>query len=65
MGKLFSHCQQPVDLSTLTEKINVKAEKFVAENAASGKPFFLYLPFHQTHHPQFAGMSARKYFSVL
>ena len=48
---------QPVDLATLTEKVNAKAARFIAESAASGKPFFMYLPFHQTHHPQFAGQS--------
>ena len=44
-----------MDLSTLSEKINARAEEFVAESAAAARPFFLYLPFHQTHHPQFAG----------
>ena len=49
---------QPVDLATLTEKVNAKAERFIAGSVSSGKPFFMYLPFHQTHHPQFAGQSA-------
>nr|XP_006822165.1 PREDICTED: arylsulfatase A-like [Saccoglossus kowalevskii] len=50
--------QQPVDLTTLTEVYSTEAKNFISGNAKSGTPFFLYLPFQHTHHPQFAG----KYF---
>ena len=51
--------EQPVDLATLTEKFVSKAETFIADSAQAGKPFFLYLPFPQPHHPQFAGATYR------
>jgi arylsulfatase A len=47
--------EQPVDLATLTEKYTAEATRFIKTSAEEDKPFFLYLAFHQTHHPQFAG----------
>ena len=47
--------EQPTDLTKLTEKYTQAALKFVKNSVRKQqKPFFLYLAYHQTHHPQFA-----------
>ena len=57
--------EQPTDLTRLTEKYTHAAIKVIEKaatkknvekdnNINSNKPFFLYLAYHQTHHPQFA-----------
>lgn len=46
--------QQPVDLTTLTERYVNQALTFINNATAHNTSFFLYLPFHQVHHPQFA-----------
>lgn len=56
--------EQPVDLLSLTSRLVQAAVTFITDSATSGKPFFLYFPFHHIHHPQFAsekfaGKSAR------
>ncbi len=44
--------EQPTDLPALTDKYTQAAMRFV--KASNGRPFFLYLAYHQTHHPQFS-----------
>ena len=46
--------EQPTDLTQLTTKYTENAKKFIVKNAKRQKPFFLYLAYHQTHHPQFS-----------
>ena len=47
--------EQPTDLTKLTEKYTQAALKFVKNSVRKQKkPFFLYMAYHQTHHPQFA-----------
>ena len=47
--------EQPTDLPHLTEKYTQAALKFVTSSVEKHKkPFFLYMAYHQTHHPQFA-----------
>ena len=55
-SKKFVHIlQQPTNLPMLTDLYNKKAIEFMQTNAHLNKPFFLYMAYHQTHHPQFAG----------
>ncbi|XP_077990529.1 arylsulfatase A-like [Glandiceps talaboti] len=51
--------EQPVDLTTLTERYSNEARDFISKNAQAGKPFFLYYPLQHTHHPQFASKAFR------
>lgn len=46
--------EQPADLTTLTERYVNRALSFIDNAVVHKTPFFLYLPFHQVHHPQFA-----------
>lgn len=46
--------EQPTNLLTLTEKYTQKARKFIQESNHDQQPFFLYMAYHQTHHPQFS-----------
>ncbi|KAG0719532.1 Arylsulfatase A [Chionoecetes opilio] len=46
--------EQPVDLFTLTSRLVKTAVTFIADAAASRKPFFLYFPFLHVHDPQFS-----------
>ena len=46
--------EQPTDLTQLTTKYTENAKKFILKNTKRQKPFFLYLAYHQTHHPQFS-----------
>ena len=54
--------QQPTYLPNLTDIYTKKAIEIMATNIALDKPFFLYLAYHQTHHPQFAGKNVNKGF---
>ena len=51
----FHILQQPTNLPTLTELYTEKAIEFMKTSSNTDKPFFLYIAYHQTHHPQFAG----------
>lgn len=51
--------EQPADFTTLTDKYTRRAIDFLTRSAGGGDPFFLYLPYHHTHHPQFAGRAFR------
>ena len=46
--------EQPTDFTLLTEKYNNEALQFMQNSVQDSKPFFLYMGYHQTHHPQFA-----------
>ncbi len=46
--------EQPVDLTTLTSKFSMAASTFISKSVQDKSPFFLYMAYHQTHHPQFA-----------
>ena len=55
-SKKFVHIlQQPTNLPRLTDLYTKKAVEFMKTNERLNKPFFLYMAYHQTHHPQFAG----------
>ena len=52
---LFKIVQQPADLPNLTNVYTEKAIEYMEQSVNQNKPFFLYMAYHQTHHPQFAG----------
>ena len=52
---LFNILQQPADLPNLTNMYTDKAIEYMERSVNENKPFFLYMAYHQTHHPQFAG----------
>ena len=48
--------EQPTDFTLLTNKYTRAAVEFIQGSVHKhNKPFFLYMAYHQTHHPQFAG----------
>ena len=47
--------EQPADFLTLTEKYVLTAQTFIQTESLAKRPFFLYMAFQHTHHPQFAG----------
>ena len=49
--------EQPTNLVTLTNRYTDKAIEFIRDSIHYEKPFFLYLAYHHTHFPQFAGLS--------
>lgn len=51
--------EQPTSLPDLTRKYTNKAIQQIKQFSKSGDPFFMYLAYHETHHPQFAGMSIK------
>ncbi|XP_070577437.1 arylsulfatase A-like isoform X1 [Ptychodera flava] len=51
--------EQPVDLTTLSKRYSIEARNFIARNAKSGTPFFVYYSTQHTHHPQFASKDFR------
>ena len=53
---LLEIVQQPTDLPNLTKLYTEKAIDFMNTSIITAKPFFLYMAYHQTHHPQFAGV---------
>ncbi|KAG7154506.1 Arylsulfatase A-like, partial [Homarus americanus] len=46
--------EQPVDLPSLHQRLVDHALAFIHKASSTKQPFFLYLPFHHVHHPQFA-----------
>ena len=55
--KYLGILQQPTNLTTLTDLYTEDALSFISSSLEEEKPFFLYMAYHQTHHPQFAGTS--------
>ena len=51
----FHIMQQPADLPSLTNLYTEKAIEYMQSSVSENKPFFLYMAYHQTHHPQFSG----------
>ena len=51
--------EQPAILDTLTVRYAKSAIKFMEEASNQNKPFFQYLPFQHSHHPQFASAEFR------
>ncbi|XP_065827633.1 arylsulfatase A-like [Oscarella lobularis] len=51
--------KQPADFTTLTATYTNAATGFINQNAEAKKPFFLYMPYQHTHHPQFASKAFR------
>eukprot|EP00095_Tigriopus_kingsejongensis_P009749 snap_masked-scaffold1177_size57108-processed-gene-0.3 protein:Tk09749 transcript:snap_masked-scaffold1177_size57108-processed-gene-0.3-mRNA-1 annotation:"arylsulfatase a-like" len=47
--------EQPTRLPELTDKYTRKALEVIKGQGNNTQPFFLYVAYHQTHHPQFAG----------
>ena len=52
----YNIIQQPAYLPNLTDIYTIRAIDIMKTNTALQTPFFLYFAYHQTHHPQFAGM---------
>ena len=56
--------EQPVDLLGLTEKYTERVVEVMEKAKMEERPFFVYLAYHQPHHPQFSskelGSVARK-----
>ena len=47
--------EQPTDFTLLTDKYTKEAKNFMQSSVEEyKKPFFLYMGYPQTHHPQFA-----------
>ena len=59
---VFKIVQQPADLPNLTNMYTEKAIEYMEQSVNQNKPFFLYIAYHQTHHPQFAGSLKFSYF---
>ena len=53
----FNIVQQPADLPNLTNLYTQKAIEYMENSVSMNKPFFLYMAYHQTHHPQFVGIN--------
>ncbi|XP_022099421.1 arylsulfatase A-like [Acanthaster planci] len=51
--------EQPTDLLTLEQRYTNHARNYIATNAKSRRPFFLYYAYQHTHHPQFASKAFR------
>ncbi|XP_070577434.1 arylsulfatase A-like isoform X1 [Ptychodera flava] len=51
--------EQPADYTTIAQKYSMEGRNFIARNAKSGKPFFLYYATQHTHFPNFAGKQFR------
>ncbi|XP_062500868.1 arylsulfatase A-like [Corticium candelabrum] len=51
--------KQPADFTTLTATYTNAATSFIQKNAAGKTPFYLYLAYQHTHHPQFASKEFR------
>jgi arylsulfatase A len=51
--------KQPADFTTLTANYTNAATSFIQKNAAAKTPFYLYLAYQHTHHPQFASKQFR------
>ena len=47
--------EQPVDFLTVTDRYTDRGISFIRENSRKSQPFLLFMSYHQTHHPQFAG----------
>jgi arylsulfatase A-like enzyme len=59
--------QQPLTLHNLTQRVTGDAQHFIRDAAASGAPFFLYLPFVHVHTalfamPEFVGKSKHGFY---
>ncbi|XP_065827553.1 arylsulfatase A-like [Oscarella lobularis] len=51
--------QQPADFTTLAATYTNAATAFIRKNSESDQPFFLYVAYQHTHHPQFASKQFR------
>ncbi len=51
--------EQPTVLPTLTEKYTQRAKEVIKDGSSTKQPFFLYMAYGHTHHPQFAGANFR------
>ena len=49
--KYLGILQQPTNLTTLTDLYTKDAVSFMSRSLEEEKPFFLYMAYHQTHHP--------------
>merc|ERR1719317_1299418 len=49
--------EQPADLPTLTAQYTDKAVDYITKQYAADKPFFYYLAYQHSHHPQFHSSS--------
>jgi len=48
--------EQPVDLTTLTQRMTSMTKNFIIENVEKEQPFFLNFAFNHVHFPQFSGI---------
>ena len=51
--------EQPVTLTSLTQRMADSARQFIASSAAAQLPFLLYYSFNHVHFPQFSGAMFR------
>ena len=51
--------EQPVDLTSLTEKMTDYSKQFILDSLHADTPFFLFYSFYQVHFPQFSSIKFR------
>ena len=53
--------EQPVDLTSLTQRMASEAVNFINKNVENKRPFFLYFSFNHVHFPQFSSEQFRNF----
>ena len=51
--------EQPVRLTSLSQRMGQRAQTFIKDSVRDGAPFFLYYSFNHVHFPQFSGPEFR------
>lgn len=51
--------EQPVQLTSLSQRMGARAQAFIRESVGDTEPFFLYYSFNHVHFPQFSGPEFR------
>ena len=51
--------EQPVKMTTLTERMTDRAVAFIEDSVSEQQPFFLYFSFNHVHFPQFSSVNFR------
>ena len=51
--------EQPVRLTSLSQRMGARAQAFIRESVQAREPFFLYYSFNHVHFPQFSGPEYR------
>ena len=53
--------EQPVDLTSLTQRMASEGVNFINKNVNENQPFFLYFSFNHVHFPQFSSEQFRNF----